>query len=86
MALNFDKRNNLIGTIEIGENSVLYGQDFSHHRGVPPGEYQIFILGDGGYKLVAPGYGDLSKPGQYGNGALYVPKSEMANFPDSLIC
>ena len=28
-------------------------------------------------KLVAPGFGDLTKPGQYGNGALYVDAKDL---------
>lgn len=86
MALHFDSPNNLIGTVEISDNAILFGQDFLYYRGIPPGEYQIFKLGAGGFKLVAPGYGDLSKPGQYGNGALYVPKEELSNLPGLLSC
>lgn len=76
----------LIGTIKVGDNSILFGQDFAYYRGVPPGEYQIFCRDEGGFKLVAPGYGDRSRPGQYGNGALYVPKNELANLPSALSC
>lgn len=86
MALQFDPPNNLIGTIEITNNVILFGQDFAYYRGIPPGEYQIFGLGVGGFKLVAPGYGDMSKPGQYGNGALYVPAKELVNLPGILSC
>lgn len=86
MPLKFDPPNNLIGTITIGDNEILFGQDFAYYRGIPPGEWQIFGLGVGGFKLIAPGYGDQSKPGQYGNGALYVPASELVNLPDLLLC
>lgn len=86
MALKFDPPNNLIGILEISDNEILFGQDFAYYRGIPPGEYQIFSAGAGGFKLVAPGYGDMSKPGQYGNGALYVPAAELVNLPNLLSC
>jgi len=76
----------VIGFITLGDNEILFGQDFAYYRGIPPGEYQISKNGAGGFKLIAPGYGDQSKPGQYGNGALYVPAAELVNLPDLLSC
>lgn len=85
MSINFDPPNNLIGTLEIGPNEIFYGQDFQYFHGVPPGQYQVFNT-DKLLKLVAPGYGDLSRPGQYGNGALWVSKTELYKLPDLVAC
>lgn len=85
MALNFDQPNNLLGTLEIGPNEIVFGQDFRYFYGVPPGEYQVFDM-DKSLKLVAPGYGDLSKGGQYGNGAIWVSKAELHKLPGLVAC
>ena len=45
MALHSDDPSNLLGTIEVGENKVLFGQDFGYYKGIPLGEYQIFAVG-----------------------------------------
>lgn len=76
----------LIGFIDLNDNEILFGQDFAYYRGIPPGEYQVLRRNDGGFKLIAPGYGDQSQPGQYGNGALYVPAAELINLPNLVAC
>lgn len=56
------------------DNEILYGQDFSWHRGIPDGiVFEAEKKGDY-YVLTAPGYGKI---GNYGNGALYVGQSKL---------
>lgn len=68
-------------TIKFGaENAVIYLQDFSVFRGIPPGvQFDVEILSpreDEQYgdrvKLTAPGYGYPTP--YYGNGAIYVSR------------
>jgi len=59
------------------DNRIKYGQDCAQWKGVPAGvDFEVRRFPSGGakhmYILTAPWYGDLSRPGQYGNGALYV--------------
>lgn len=59
--------------MKLKPNKIRYGQDFSQHIGVPSGvDFKVASLGDGRFKLVGDGYGELDRPDQYGNGALYV--------------
>lgn len=54
-------------------NDYSFGQDMSFMRGIPSAvRFKVYDLGTV-WKLVAPGYGDLSG-NNYGNGALYVGK------------
>ena len=54
------------------DNRIKYGQDHGQYVGIPPGiDFRVERIGNR-FKLIAPGYGDLSTPGAYGNGALYV--------------
>lgn len=76
-----------VGTVKFEPgNGIRYLQDFFFYRGIPAGEYQVFKLGEGAFKLVAPGYGELG--GDYGNGALIVSSDDwdsttMSSFPNA---
>lgn len=58
-------------------NKIKYGQDFSFWQGIPAGvDFRVSKFDSKSkcprFKLTAFGYGDLSRPGGYGNGSLYV--------------
>lgn len=61
-------------------NDVGYSQDFHYRRGVPAGVYEVTETATG-WKLTAPGYGDLAA---YGNGALRLSKESHRVFPGTL--
>lgn len=84
-ALKFDMPNQLVGTVTFQpDNGIMYGQDFAYYKGVPDGvTFDVFDVGNG-WRLVAPGYGDLSG-GAYGNGALYISKESMPLEPKGVI-
>ena len=66
------------------DNDIPYGQDFCYYKGVPDGvTFDIFDFGNF-WKLVAPGYGDMSGGG-YGNGALAISKESMPLEPKGAI-
>jgi hypothetical protein len=70
-------RGTYLGSFLIGENKIQYGQDFSYYRGIPVGRWDVFEM-SGVWKLVAPGYGEVSN---YGNGALLVSKEGRETLP-----
>ena len=59
-------------------NRIKYMQDFTCHEGVPAGidfrveRYRGSNKKTWDFTLTAPGYGDLTVPGRYGNGSLTV--------------
>lgn len=66
-----------LGSFVVGENKILFGQDFSWYLGIPTGRWDVFeTLGH--WTLVAPGYGEMLN---YGNGALLVSREGRETLP-----